>query len=93
MHLPYDVGWFSWMSLLFFVSYVPPLMALDLVMFCESCERDDLRWWMWMRQFDVFCELDLLALDLILGRGSHLDSDLDASPVSNYRVTEQDPLV
>ena len=93
MHLPYDVDWFSWMSLLFFESYVPPLMALDLVMFCESFEREYLRWWRWVPQFDEFYELDLLALDLILGQVSHLDSDLDASPVSNYRVTEQDPLV
>ena len=83
MHLPFDVDWFSWMSLLFFESYVPALMAMDLVMFCESCEREFLRWWMRGSQFDAFCELDLLALDLILGRASHLDPDLGASPVSN----------
>ena len=93
MRLPYDVDWFSWVQQLFVESYVPPLMARDFAMSCESCERDYPRWWMWVPQFDEFCELDLLVLDLILGQVSHLDPDLDASPVSNYRVTEQDLLV
>ena len=92
MHWPCGVDWFSWVQRLFDVSYVPVLMARGFVMSCESCELDYLWWWLSVPQFGVFSVRDLLELNLSFGLVSHLGSDLDAFPVSNYLVTEQDLL-